>query len=103
MEQPSGSKPATPRRRCCSIGQSETMVYSVLIADDHPIVLNGLRALIDSDRRFEVVATAADGAQALESVRAVEPDIAILDLNMPLISGLDVLRSAVRLGLKTRI
>jgi len=79
------------------------MVYSVLIADDHPIVLNGLRALIDSDRRFEVVATAADGAQALESVRAVEPDIAILDLNMPLISGLDVLRSAVRLGLKTRI
>ena len=78
------------------------MVYSVLIADDHPILLGGLKALIDVDPDFDVVATAADGAQALEELRTIEPDVAILDLNMPLLNGLDVLGSAISPGLKTR-
>jgi len=79
------------------------MVHSVLIADDHPILLSGLKALIDADPDFEVVATAADGAAALDSVREVEPDIAVLDLNMPIRSGLDVLAQAVSMSLSTRI
>lgn len=76
------------------------MVHSVLIADDHPILLSGLKALIDADPDFNVVATAADGAAALERIGQLEPDVAVLDLNMPLRTGLDVLTqvTAMRLG-----
>jgi two-component system nitrate/nitrite response regulator NarL len=76
---------------------------SVLIADDHPILLSGLRMLIDADPAFEVVATATDGVEALERIRELEPAIAILDLNMPARSGLQVLAEATGLGLGTRV
>jgi DNA-binding NarL/FixJ family response regulator len=67
------------------------MPHSVLIADDHPILLNGLRALIEEDDSFEVVATATDGAEALERIQALEPEIAILDLLMPSMSGIEAM------------
>lgn len=79
------------------------MVHSVLIADDHPILLSGLKALIDADPDFNVVATAADGAAALDSVRAIEPDVAILDLNMPLRTGLEVLTQLTTMGVGTDV
>jgi two-component system nitrate/nitrite response regulator NarL len=78
------------------------MPTTVAIADDHPIVLRGLSALIDADPAFRVVATAADGGTALEAIRAATPDIAVLDLNMPQRSGLSVLRELRRLDLPTR-
>ena len=79
------------------------MVHSVLIADDHRILLGGLKTLIDADPDFEVVATATDGAEALESIRSIEPALAILDLNMPTRSGLEVLIDATNLGLRTHV
>lgn len=79
------------------------MGHSVLIADDHPILLSGLKALIDADPDFTVVATAADGATALEKVRQIEPDVAVLDLNMPLRTGLDVLTQITAAGLGTSV
>jgi DNA-binding NarL/FixJ family response regulator len=79
------------------------MGHSVLIADDHPILLSGLKALIDADPDFNVVATAADGATALEKVRQIEPDVAVLDLNMPLRTGLDVLTQITASGLGTSV
>jgi DNA-binding NarL/FixJ family response regulator len=79
------------------------MGHSVLIADDHPILLSGLKALIDADPDFNVVATAADGATALEKVRQIEPDVAVLDLNMPLRTGLDVLTQITAAGLGTSV
>ncbi len=79
------------------------MRTTVAIADDHPIVLRGLSALIEADPGFRVVATAADGELALEAIRATMPDVAILDLNMPQRSGLEVLRELRRLELPTRI
>jgi len=78
------------------------MPTTVAIADDHPIVLRGLSALIDADPDFRVVATAAHGGLALEAIRSATPDIAVLDLNMPQRSGLEVLRELQRLGLPTR-
>ena len=74
-----------------------------MIADDHPILLSGLKALIDADPDFNVVATAADGATALEKVRQIEPDVAVLDLNMPLRTGLDVLTQITAAGLGTSV
>lgn len=78
------------------------MPTTVAIADDHPIVLRGLRALIEGDPDFRVVATAPHGGLALEAIRSTTPDVAVLDLNMPLRSGLDVLRELKRLALSTR-
>lgn len=64
---------------------------SILIADDHPIVLSGARGIL-RDTLFEVVATAANGIEALELAQSVQPDILVLDYQMPGFSGLDVLR-----------
>jgi DNA-binding NarL/FixJ family response regulator len=75
----------------------------VLLADDHPIVLGGLRALLRSEPGVEVVAAAPDGAIALELIRAHEPPMAVLDINMPRLSGLDVLEALEQDGLATRV
>lgn len=77
-------------------------IATVVIADDHPIVLKGLSALIDGDADFRVVATCADGALALEAIGASAPDIAVLDLNMPGRSGLEVLQQLRERALPTR-
>jgi DNA-binding NarL/FixJ family response regulator len=64
----------------------------VLLADDHPIVRDGLRRLLAADPHFEVAAEAADGDQALALVRANEYDVAVLDMSMPGLSGLDLVK-----------
>lgn len=79
------------------------MVHSVLIADDHPVVLSGLKTLIDQDADYRVVAAATDGAGAIEAMQRFVPDIAVLDFNMPAANGLEVLRAARSAGLATRI
>lgn len=60
---------------------------SVLIADDHFIVRSGLVAVIQAEPDMEVVAQAADGSQAVELYAEHQPDVALLDLRMPVISG----------------
>ncbi len=55
----------------------------VLIADDHPIYIDGLAAAIRRTQELELVATCRDGAEALERIRADSPDVAVLDLRMP--------------------
>ena len=75
----------------------------VLLADDHPLVLNGLRALLRSEPGVEVVAAAPDGAIALELIRAHEPHMAVLDINMPQLTGLEVLEALEADGLATRV
>ena len=74
----------------------------VLIADDHPIVLAGLAGLIRPDPGFTVVAEARDGQTALEEIERLQPDIAVLDLVMPRLSGLDVLKATRRSHPSTR-
>lgn len=65
----------------------------ILIADDHPIFRKGLRQVIESEARLKVVAEADDGAAALELIRQLKPDIAILDIHMPEMSGFDLART----------
>ncbi len=64
----------------------------VLIADDHGIVRSGLRLLIDRQTDMEVVAEATDGVSALESTQAEHPDVAVLDVSMPRMTGLQAAR-----------
>jgi two-component system, NarL family, invasion response regulator UvrY len=63
----------------------------VLLADDHRIVRAGLRRLVEESEDMEVVAEAADGREAIQKIRAMHPDVAVIDLSMPQIDGLEVI------------
>jgi DNA-binding NarL/FixJ family response regulator len=65
---------------------------NIIIADDHPIFRKGLRAVVESESNFTVVAEADDGEAAFNLIQNSKPDVAVLDVNMPEMSGLDVVR-----------
>jgi two-component system, NarL family, response regulator NreC len=71
------------------------MAVRILIADDHQIVRQGLRALLER-AQFEVVAEAGDGSEAVRLAEALKPDIAVLDLVMPTLNGLDAGRQILQ-------
>jgi len=68
------------------------MTVTVLLADDHRIFRDGLRPLLSAQDDFQVVGEAEDGLQALELARELAPDIALLDVSMPGLNGLEVTR-----------
>jgi two-component system nitrate/nitrite response regulator NarL len=74
----------------------------VLIADDHPILRDGLRKLIDANQDMTVVGEAGDGVEAVRLARRLKPDILLLDLAMPRKDGMDVLRDLLISGLSVR-
>lgn len=75
----------------------------VVLADDHPVVLGGLKSMIQSDPTFEVLAACADGPTALQAIQDLQPDLAILDISMPGLTGVEVLVAVNAQKLKTRI
>lgn len=75
----------------------------IVLCDDHPIVLEGIAALLQGDSRFRVVARCADGEQCLRAIHDLAPDLALIDLAMPGMNGLEVLDAAARKRLPVRI
>jgi len=67
-------------------------MISIVLADDHHLVRQGLRALLSADRTFQIVGEAADGRAALDEVERAHPDVLILDVSMPGLDGLEVAR-----------
>jgi DNA-binding NarL/FixJ family response regulator len=67
-------------------------VTKVMLVDDHQLVRAGLAALLNADPKLEVVAEAGDGKQAVELARELEPDLILMDLSMPLLSGAEATR-----------
>src|ERR1044071_9766625 len=68
----------------------------ILIADDHPIFREGLRRLLESDSSFEVVGEGQDGAEAVQRAKKLQPDILLLDVSMPRVTGLAALEELSR-------
>jgi DNA-binding NarL/FixJ family response regulator len=75
----------------------------VLISDDHPIVRGGLRQLLESESDLQVVAEACDGLETLEKVRDHRPDVLLLDIAMPRLSGLEVAQIVKLASPETRV
>ena len=67
------------------------MPIRVLLADDHALIRQGLRALLEK-YGLQIVAEASDGQEALRSVMEANPDVAIVDISMPLLNGVDTAR-----------
>jgi two-component system nitrate/nitrite response regulator NarL len=76
---------------------------SILVADDHPVVLHGLADVLRSNADMNVVALCSDGATALEAIRRWSPNVAVLDVLMPGLSGIDILASITADGLATKV
>ena len=75
----------------------------LLIADDHPVVRDGLSAMFSRDPEFEVVAEAADGAEAVRLAQVYEPDVILMDLRMPGMDGLSAIIELARRGVAARV
>jgi len=76
---------------------------TIIIADDHPIVRQGLRQTIEKERSFSIVAEAANGREALEAITEFQPNIAILDVDMPEMDGFAVARVVRENNLPTAV
>jgi len=72
------------------------MFVKVALVDDHPIVRQGLRNLLQTEPSFQVVAEADDGIAGLELVQRVRPDVLIVDLMMPGLNGLDLIKQVLK-------
>lgn len=75
----------------------------ILIIDDHPLFREGIKAIIQSDKRYEVIGEAGDAYQGLKSARKFEPDLAVVDLSLPDISGFDLIRDILKYSPDIRI
>ena len=96
------SRPVRARASKCGCRARPMDKTKVVIADDHPILRDGLRKLLEAEQDFAVVGEAVDGHGAVEVTRRIEPNILLLDLAMPGLPGLEVLRALNGVPLATR-
>jgi DNA-binding NarL/FixJ family response regulator len=81
----------------------DTMSIRLVLADDHPLILQGLTLLLRQEPDLEVLAVCRDGEETLQAVRQFQPDVLILDILMPDKDGLAVLRELRQLEIPTRV
>lgn len=79
-----------------------TSAKSIVIADDHPLILKGLYDFL-IEHKHNVVATAKNGKEALTILKSYKPEVAILDINMPFINGIEIAYQLKELGLLTKV
>ena len=75
----------------------------IVLAEDHTILREGLRALLSADAKFEIVGEAADGRQAVRAVEKLGPDLVMMDLSMPRMTGMDAIREIKKRYPETKI
>jgi len=79
------------------------MKFTVIIADDHDIIRKGIKSVLEAHSEYKVIAEAKDGQEAKDLSSELKPDILLLDITMPKISGLDIIKQVHRLSPKTKI
>jgi len=79
------------------------MAVHILLADDHPLVRRGVRELLELQPGWKVVGEAATGREALEKAKCLKPDVAILDISMPELNGLEATREILKAAPKTEV
>src|SRR5580700_10567603 len=76
---------------------------SVLLADDHVVVRQGLRSLLSVESDIEIVGEASNGRQAVQMSQELRPDVVVMDIAMPVLNGLEATRQIVSEGLPVRV
>ena len=79
------------------------MPLRILVADDHSVVRAGLRALLETKRGWQVCAEAANGREAVEKAEKLKPDVAVLDIGMPLLNGMEATRQICKVSPQTEV
>jgi len=85
------------------IKEKKKTTVRILLADDHPIVRDGLKKLLQLEEDFEVVGEAGDGREVLEKCHELDPDVLLLDLRMPNLDGLSALQALQQTNKRTRV
>jgi DNA-binding NarL/FixJ family response regulator len=75
-----------------------TGIIRLLIADDHPVVRDGLKGIFEASGEFEVVGEAANGREAVDRTAALRPDVVLMDLRMPVLDGVSAIRQLAERG-----
>lgn len=75
----------------------------IFIADDHIILRDGLTAVIESEKKYQVIGHAGNGPGAVEAVKKLSPDLAIIDINMPLLNGIEATREIRKFNTEVKI
>lgn len=78
-------------------------LIKIMLVDDHNLVREGIRNILEKERDFNITAEAVDGVEAVKKAIKYSPDIILMDINMPNASGLEALRKIKDLGLKTKV
>lgn len=72
--------------------EKTSMAVRILLVDDHPVVRQGLRTLLEGRSEWEVAGEASDGLEAVEKVNSLQPDVVVLDITMPRMNGIEACR-----------
>jgi len=94
---------ADPMHNLPEGAEKKKATIRIVLADDHPIVRDGLKKLLMLEDDFEVVGEAADGREVIEKVQALDPDVLLLDLRMPNLDGLSALQALQQTNKRTRV
>ena len=82
---------------------AHTAPVRVVLADDQPVILHGLAAILAATRGIEVVGTAADGDELVQLIARTAPDVALVDVRMPRVDGIEATRRVMASGARTRV
>jgi DNA-binding NarL/FixJ family response regulator len=75
----------------------------LLIADDHEVIRRGIRTLLEAQRGWQVAAEAGNGREAVDKAKEIKPDVAVLDISMPVLNGLEAAKQILKDDLNARI
>ena len=75
---------------------------NILLVDDHMLVRNGLKALLESEPYFSVIGEGANGEEAIELVQSLQPDILIIDVRMPILNGIEAVQELTKMQVNTK-